>query len=67
MQLRALRFMSKFGSTCELNETTTKASTPTEERLIKPNDGSATEQDLKRTKYLATELRYWLATEQSLN
>ena len=67
MQLRALRFMSKFGSTRELNEMTTKASTPTEERLIKPIDGSATEQDLKWTKYLATELRYWLATEQSLN
>ena len=32
----------------------------------KPIDGSATEQDLKRTKYLATELRYWLATDQSL-
>jgi len=30
------------------------------------NDRSATEQDLKWTKYLATELRYWLATEQSL-
>ena len=59
--------MSKFGSTHDLNETTTKASTPTEERLIKLNDGSATEQDLKQTKYLATELRYWLATEQSLN
>ena len=66
LQLRALRFMSQLGNTRERNETTTKASTPTEERLIKTNNGSATEQDLKRTKYLATELRYWLATEQNL-
>ena len=59
--------MSKLGNTRERNKTTAKASTPTEERLIKLNDGSATEQDLKWLKYLATELRYWLATEQSLN